>query len=476
MRHELASQSIETLAPLLRDREISPVEITEAVLHQTERYNKQINAYIQIDAEAAIVAAKNAEQEIMNGDYRGPLHGIPMALKDIFYFKNEVVTMGSKIHKDFVPSYDATVVSRLKEAGVIFTGKLNMHEYAWGATTTNPHFGPCRNPWDLEKIPGGSSGGSGAAVAADMTIASLGTDTGGSIRIPSSACGIVGLKPTHGRVSKYGCFPLAWSLDHIGPMTKTVRDAAIMLEVIAGYDDKDPTCANIPAASYTAALTEDVNNLVIGVNESYFFHDVDANVEKLVRQGIQTLTEMGAKVVPIEIPSLEYAAFAEMITITSEASAIHHQNLVDRSQDFGDDVRILLELGELVSAVDYLQAQQIRHQLNLDFAKAFQQVDVLITPTLPFTPPLIGQTSMLLNGKEINFLDHVIRFTGPENLTGLPAISVPCGCSDGMPVGLQIIGAPFKEDVILHAAYALEQADLMNGQKPDLNKVKNASS
>ncbi|GEN35411.1 hypothetical protein ADA01nite_28710 [Aneurinibacillus danicus] len=196
MRHELASQSIETLAPLLRDREISPVEITEAVLHQTERYNKQINAYIQIDAEAAIVAAKNAEQEIMNGDYRGPLHGIPMALKDIFYFKNEVVTMGSKIHKDFVPSHDATVVSRLKEAGVIFTGKLNMHEYAWGATTTNPHFGPCRNPWDLEKIPGGSSGGSGAAVAADMTIASLGTDTGGSIRIPSSACGIVGLKPT----------------------------------------------------------------------------------------------------------------------------------------------------------------------------------------------------------------------------------------------------------------------------------------
>ncbi|GEN34214.1 amidase [Aneurinibacillus danicus] len=475
MKRELAAKSIEELAPLLRDREVSPVEITEAVIHQTETYNKQINAYIKIDADAAMVAAKNAEKEIMDGKYRGPLHGIPMALKDIFYFKNEVATMGSKIHKDFVPSYDATVVEKLKEAGVVFTGKLNMHEYAWGATTNNPHFGPCRNPWNLEKIPGGSSGGSGAAVAADMTIASLGTDTGGSIRIPASACGIIGLKPTHGRVSKYGCFPLAWSLDHIGPMTKTVRDAAIMLEIIAGYDDKDPTCINIPTTSYTSALNGDVSKLVIGINESYFFRDVDLDVEKNVRQGIRLLEEMGARVVTVDIPALEYAELAEMITITSEASAIHHQNLIERSQDFGDDVRVLLEFGELFSAVDYLQAQQIRHQLDLDFRKAFQSVDVLITPTLPFTPPSIGQDTLTLNGKEVNFLDHVIRFTGPENITGLPAISIPCGFSNGMPVGLQIIGPAFKEDVILNVAYAIEQTNLMKSKKPDLSKTENTS-
>ncbi|OUM86843.1 MAG: glutamyl-tRNA amidotransferase [Bacillus thermozeamaize] len=469
MKSELAAKSIEELAPLLRDRKVSPVEVTEAVIHQTEAHNKKINAYIQMDADAAMEAAKNAEKEIMNGNYRGPLHGVPMALKDNLYFKNEVVTMGSKIHRHFIPSYDATVVSKLKEAGVIFTGRLNMHEYAWGATTNNPHFGPCRNPWNLEKIPGGSSGGSGAAVAADMTIASLGTDTGGSIRIPASACGIVGLKPTHGRVSKYGCFPLAWSLDHIGPMTKTVKDAAILLEVIAGYDDKDPTCINVPVSAYRSAITGDVNELVIGINESYFFRDVDSGVEKNVRNGIRLLEEMGARVTSVDIPSIEFAPFAEMITIISEASAIHHQNLIERRQDFGDDVRILLELGELVTAVDYLQAQQIRYQLNHDFRKVFQSVDVLITPTLPFTPPLIGQDTVLLNGKEVNFLDHVIRFTGPENITGLPAISVPCGFSEEMPVGLQIIGPPFKEEIILNVAYAIEQTNPLKGKKPNLS-------
>lgn len=469
MKNELATKSIEELAPLLRDRKVSPVEVTEAVIQQTEAHNKKINAYIQMDPDAAMEAAKSAEKEIMSGNYRGPLHGVPMALKDNLYFKNEVVTMGSKIHKNFIPSYDATVVSKLKEAGAIFTGRLNMHEYAWGATTNNPHFGPCRNPWNLEKIPGGSSGGSGAAVAADMTIASLGTDTGGSIRIPASACGIVGLKPTHGRVSKYGCFPLAWSLDHIGPMTKTVKDAAILLEVIAGYDDKDPTCIDVPTSAYSSAITGDVSELVIGINESYFFRDVDAGVEKNVRNGIRLLEEMGARVIPVDIPSIEYAPFAEMITIISEASAIHHQNLIERPQDFGDDVRILLELGELVTAVDYLQAQQIRYQLNHDFRQVFQSVDVLITPTLPFTPPLIGQDTVLLNGKEVNFLDHVIRFTGPENITGLPAISVPCGFSDEMPVGLQIIGPPFKEDIILNVAYAIEQTNPLKGKKPNLS-------
>lgn len=468
MSNELAAMSIDELAPLLRERKISPVEVTEAVLERAEALSGKINAYIRIDAETARKAAKDAEREIANGTYRGPLHGIPMALKDNLYLKDQVVTVGSKIHRDFIPAYDATVVSKLKEAGAIITGTLNMHEYAWGATTTNPHHGACRNPWDPEKIPGGSSGGSGAAVAADMTIASLGTDTAGSIRIPASACGIVGLKPTYGRVSKYGCFPLAWSLDHIGPMTKTVKDAAMLLEVIAGYDVKDLTCIDVPTASYTSACTTDVSQLVIGVNESYFFHEVDQGVENCVRQAIRKLEEMGAKVVPVEIPGIELATFAEIVTSTAEASTIHHQHLKERPQDFGADVRFLLELGELHSAVDYLQAQQIRHRLNESFRQAFQQVDVLITPTLPFTPPAIGQNTVMINGQEADFLDHVIRFTGPTNLTGLPTISVPCGFSDGLPVGLQIIGAPFREDVILNTAYAIEQTNPTKERKPDL--------
>lgn len=471
MNNKLAAKSIGELAPLLQNKEVSPVEVTEAVLERAETYNPQINAYIHITRDKALAASRQAEKEIMAGQYRGPLHGIPMALKDIFYFKDEVATIGSKIHQDFIPSYDATVVSKLKEAGVIFTGTLNMHEYAWGATTNNPHFGPCRNPWDIEKIPGGSSGGSGAAVAADMTIASVGTDTGGSIRIPASACGIVGLKPTHGRVSKYGCFPLAWSLDHIGPMTKTVWDAAAMLEIIAGYDSKDPTCINTPTSPYTTLLSTDVSHIKIGINEAYFFQNVDPEVELLIRGGIRLLEQMGAEIISIELPTMQYAEFAEMITITSEASAIHHENLRQRPQDFGEDVRLLLELGEIPSAVDYLQAQQIRRRLDLEYKQAFEQVDVLLTPTLPILPSFIGQDIIRLNGKDVSFLDHIIRFTGVGNLTGLPALSLPCGQCDGLPVGLQIMGPAFREDLVLHVAYALEQANIMSVKKPDLSKL-----
>jgi len=469
MNQELSAKSIQELSPLLRDRQISPVELTNAVLTKAESNNEQVNAYIEIDREKAIQEAARAESEIMNGDYRGPLHGIPMALKDILYFKGERVTLGSKIHQDFVPDYDATVVSKLKQEGVVFTGKLNMHEYAWGATTTNPHFGACHNPWDLTKIPGGSSGGSGAAVAADMTIASLGTDTGGSIRIPASACGIIGLKPTHGRISKYGCFPLSWSLDHIGPMTKTVYDAALLLETLSGYDPQDPTSVNTPSKNFTSLLSENLNGTVIGINEEYFFKNVDKKVEDTVRGAIHVLERLGARIETVKLPALQFSEFAELVTITSEASAIHHDNLVKQPANFGDDVRFLLEFGELISSVDYLKAQQIRRQLDNDFAKAFEGIDVLITPTLPFLPNNIGESTVSINGKQLSFLDEVIRFTGPGNLTGLPALSIPCGIQDGLPVGLQIMGPAFKEESVLNVAYALEKTNPLKGRKPALS-------
>ena len=466
MGKELISLAIEELAPLIEKQEISPVELTAAVLEQAETLNEQNNAYITITRENAIEAAKKAEREIADGKYRGKLHGIPMAIKDNIYFKDEVTTMASKIHRDFVSDHDATVIEKLRDSGVVFTGKLNMHEYAWGITNNNPHFGPARNPWDLDKIPGGSSGGSGVAIAANMSIGTLGTDTAGSIRIPSSACGIVGLKPTHGLVSKYGCWPLAWSLDHIGPMTKTVTDAAAMLEVLAGFDSKDPTSASVPAVKYTEKLTGDVKDLVIGVNEDYFFKNVDSDVDKLVRAGIQALVDQGAKVEVVSIPSLQYAEYAELITSLSEASAIHHKNLQKRPHDFGDDIRYLFELGEIPSAVDYLQAQQIRRMIKLDHQKAFEKVDVLISPTLPMIVPNIGEDLVNINGKDVDLIENIIRFTGPGNLTGLPALTIPCGLVDGMPAGMQITGPAFREDLVLNVAYAFEKTNPMQGAKP----------
>lgn len=469
MSNDLASKSVGELAPLIKSKQISPVDITKLVLKNVDSYNDKINAYIHVEKEHALKSAEASESEIVKGNYRGSLHGIPMALKDIFYFKDEKATLGSKIHNDFIPNYDATVVSKLKEEGVIFTGKLNMHEYAWGATTANPHFGSCHNPWNLSKIPGGSSGGSAAALAADMTIASLGTDTGGSIRIPAASCGIVGLKPTYGRISKYGCFPLAWSLDHIGPMTKTVFDAALLLHTLSGYDRQDPTSIRTSNRDYPTMLSNNLKETVIGINEEYFFHNVDHQVEDAVKNTIYELEKNGARIEPVKIPTLSSVEFGELVTIAAEASAVHHHNLIEQPESFGDDVRFLLEFGELISAVDYLQAQQIRRQVSLDFEKVFQHIDVLITPTLPFLPPNIGDETVNINGKTYSFLDEVIRFTGPGNLTGLPSISIPCGIRGGLPVGMQIIGPAFKEENILNVAYSVEKLNLLNGEKPNLS-------
>ncbi|MBO1004236.1 Asp-tRNA(Asn)/Glu-tRNA(Gln) amidotransferase GatCAB subunit A [Pseudogracilibacillus auburnensis] len=468
MSKELVAKSVEELAPLIENKSISPVELTEAILDHADATEDKINAYMEMYRKEAIEGAKKAEEEIVNGNYRGMYHGIPMAIKDNVYFKDKVSTMSSKIHKDFVSAHDATVIAKLRNAGVVFTGKLSMHEYAWGITNNNPHYGAVKNPWNLEKIPGGSSGGSGAAVAVGSTVASLGTDTAGSIRIPSSACGIVGLKQTHGRVSKYGVYPLAWSLDHVGPMTKTVKDAAGLLQIIAGFDKNDPTTVDVPVDNYLEKITGDVKDLVIGVNEEYFFNEVDDGIEKLVRAGIQALVNQGAKVKEVKIPMLQYAEWAELVTSLSEASAIHHSDMLTRPDDFGHDIRMLFELGELPSAVDYLQAQQIRRQLKQDFQKAFEEVDVLMMPTLPILPNDIGDDWANLNGKKVDLIDNIIRFTGPGNLTGLPALSVPCGFSEGLPVGLQIMGRAFDEATILNTGYALEQTNPMKNKKPDL--------
>jgi aspartyl-tRNA(Asn)/glutamyl-tRNA(Gln) amidotransferase subunit A len=471
MSKDLTSKSIGELAPLIAGKELSPVELTQTVLKRAEAYNPEINAFIRIDADLAMESAKKAESEIMNGNYIGPLHGIPMALKDIFALKGQVSTMGSKIHKDYVADYDATVVAKLKQAGAVMTGTLNMHEYAWGGTTNNPHFGPCRNPWDTSRIPGGSSGGSGAAVAADMTIASLGTDTAGSIRIPASICGIVGLKPTHGRVSKYGCFPLSWSLDHIGPMTKTVTDAAILLQAIAGYDANDPTTIDVPIPAYTDYLTGDIKGMVIGIEEDYFFNNIDSEVAAAVRKGIETLKALGAEIKIVSIPSLKHTMFAEYVTILGESGAIHHNNMKLRPMDFGEDVRLSLGLAELPSAVDYVMGQQLRRKIVQDFDETFRSIDILVTPTLPLVAPEIGADFSIVNGKESPVTDDLIRLTSPSNLAGLPSLTVPCGFSNGLPIGMQLIGKAFDEGTLLKAGYAFEAASGLRSHKPKLTEA-----
>lgn len=465
MAKELLSKTATEVARFIESKEVSPVEVTQALLDHAHELNDTINAYISFRDDAALTEAKRAEEEISAGQYRGPLHGIPMAIKDNLYVGGEVTTMASKIHGDFVSKDDSSVVAKLKEAGAVLTGKLNMHEYAWGIDNNSPHFGSVQNPRNLEKVPGGSSGGSGAAVASNATFTALGTDTAGSIRIPSSVCGLVGLKPTHGRVAKYGCYPLAWSLDHIGPMSKSVADAAATLQAIAGFDRRDPTAIDVPVDDYMAALGGDPKGLVIGVEEDYFFRDVHSPIEKLVRKQIEGLVARGAVVKKVTIPSLAYSEWTELATSLSEASAIHHTDLVERPDDFGADIRFLFELGEMFSSVDYLQAQQARRQIKHEFNAALEEVDVIMTPTLPVLPPDIGSSVANLNGNDVDLIDHFIRFTGPGNLTGLPALSMPVGLEEGLPVGLQIMGKAFDEATVLRVGAHIEEGNPMQGQR-----------
>jgi aspartyl-tRNA(Asn)/glutamyl-tRNA(Gln) amidotransferase subunit A len=462
---DLAARSVGQLSELIETGEISPVELTEAVLDNVSRHDETLKAYIEVYRDDAMTAARNAETEIASGHYRGPLHGIPMGIKDNIYFADRVTTMGSKIHGDFVSETNATVVDRLFDAGVVFLGKLNMHEYALGGTTDNQFHGTCRNPWDLTMSPGGSSGGSGAALASNMTIAALGTDTSGSIRIPAGLCGIVGLKPTYGRVSRFGCFPEAWTLDHIGPMTRTVADAAIVLDAISGYDARDPGSLNQPPTRTAGQLAATLDGVVIGIDEEFFFTDVDDEIDRCVRDGIEALRGQGATIKSIRIPGLSNCEWALTIIDTSETSTVHHANLRDRPEDYSDDVRLLLECGELPSAVEYLEAQQLRRHLRSEMQRAFDGVDVLVGPTLPTRTPLIGKTTATINGRDVDAIESLMRLVGPASLLGLPCLSVPCGIAKGLPVGMQVIGPALGEQKVLNTGHVLELSEPMGSMR-----------
>lgn len=455
MAADLSALSVDELSPLLRSRQVSPVEVTEAVLENVRKHDDTLRAYIDIYSDDAVKSARTAETEIASGRYRGSLHGVPMAIKDNLYFANRVTTMGSKIHRDFVSDTNATAVDKLAAAGVVFLGKLNMHEYALGGTTDNENYGTCRNPWDLRSSPGGSSGGSAVALASHMTTAALGSDTSGSIRIPAGLCGVVGLKPTYGRVSRFGCFPEAWTLDHVGPMTRTVKDAAIVLDAISGHDARDPASLAIPSTSTAASLRDGCEGVTLGVAE-FFFHDVDDEVAACVWSGIEALRKRGATVKPITVPGLKDCEYALTVIDTSETSTVHHANLRDRPQDYSDDVRLLLECGELPSAVEYLEAQQIRRHLRTELQRTFGDVDVIVGPTLPTRTPTIGSTTTTVNGRVVDAIENLMRLVGPASLLGLPSLSVPCGVVDGLPVGMQVIGPALGEQTVLDVGHALD--------------------
>jgi aspartyl-tRNA(Asn)/glutamyl-tRNA(Gln) amidotransferase subunit A len=440
-------------AEKIKAKELSPVELTASVLARIDAVEDKITAFATLTPDLATKAAARAEAEIAAGNYRGPLHGIPVGIKDLYETAGVATTSSSKVRADYIPAQDSAVVEKLFAAGSVMVGKTHTHEFAFGAVTPTT-----RNPWDLDRMPGGSSGGSGAAVAAAECFLGMGSDTGGSIRIPASVCGTVGLKPTYGRVSRRGVASLSWSLDHVGPLTRTVADAALVMNAIAGYDRSDPASVDVPVPDFTARL--DVAGLRIGVPTNYYTERVDPQVAAAVSAAIAVLVEQGARTREIEIPLPQYVLPTEWAIMLPEASAYHQEMLRDKADLYTEDVRLFLEVGELVLATDYIKALRARTLIQQRWRDMFADIDVLIAPTLT-TPALPVDDPQVTwpDGSTESATDSYVRFSAPANVTGLPALSVPCGFNDaGLPIGMQIIGKPFAEPVLLAAGQTYESA------------------
>jgi aspartyl-tRNA(Asn)/glutamyl-tRNA(Gln) amidotransferase subunit A len=448
--------TIREAAESLRARRISSVELTTAALKRIDRQNADSRVFITVTAHQAMEQARLADAELAAGKDRGPLQGIPIAVKDLFLTAGVRTTGGSRIYEDFVPDRDAAVVERLQAAGAVMLGKLNMHEMAYGITSANPHFGPVRNPWNPQHSPGGSSGGSGAAVAARIAFLAMGSDTGGSIRIPASFCGVTGLKPTYGRVSRYGALPLSWSLDHIGPLTRTVRDAALALNIIAGPDPRDPTSSRRPVVDFVPDPECSIRGLRIGFPSDFYFDNLDPDVESSVRGAIARASSLGAMLLPVRLPDMEAINAVARVILLAEAAAVVSPYR-DRRDLFGPDVLALFDQGRVIPAVDYVNAQRLRRSLRREFDRVWKEVDCFLAPTTPATAPRIGDTTVRLGGRDEDVRLAATRLVRGINALGLPALSMPCGLSGaGMPVGLQIVGPAFGEALILKVGAALE--------------------
>jgi aspartyl-tRNA(Asn)/glutamyl-tRNA(Gln) amidotransferase subunit A len=444
---------IAAVAERISSRSLSPVALTEMMLDRVARIDPKLSSYVTVLADDAIHSARQSQTEIASGKYRGALHGVPIAIKDIYDVKGIRTTACSRARENYVPAEDSTVVRKFREAGAVILGKVTTHEFAFGFDSR-----PTKNAWNLNHIPSGSSGGSGAAIAAGICFAATGSDTGGSIRAPAAANGIAGIKPTYGRVSKAGVAVLSWSLDHAGPMARTVRDLAILLGVMAGPDSLDPHTKDVAVPNYIAALTGDIRGIRLGIPSNYFFDDVEPTVEHAVRGAIADLGALGAKIVPVFIPDLDGVLDCMLAVAMSEASTYHQQTMRTGPELFSDETRLLLEAGELMLATTYINAQRMRRAVKNAFRQAMRDVDVLVTPTQPTTALKIGQRTSRIGSREESVFAVSARLCAPFNLSGLPAISVPCGFSpEVMPVGLQIIGKPFDEETVLRVADVFER-------------------
>lgn len=466
----LHTMTIAELAPHIKARKISPVELTEAALAQVERLQPRLNSFITVLYDDARRQAREQEAALMRGEYHGPLHGIPIGIKDNITTAGIRSTVGSKVLADYIPPEDAYVVQRCKAAGAIILGKENLEEFAAGSTSNNLHYGAVHNPWNLDHIPGGSSGGGGANVAACVTFTSLGTDLGGSVRGPANFCGVVGMKQTYGRVSQRGLMVTSFNGDHIGPITRSVRDCALVLQVIAGYDPLDPSTVPVPVPDFTALLGRDLRGLKMGIPGNYYFDLVDPEVEATVRQAISALEKLGVEAREVSLPMMQYAG-ALRIAAMADSLVAHEPYLATHRQDYGPTVLYRTLAGQFVLGRDYSKALKVQRLIKEDYARVLQQVDFLVTPSSPVAAWRIDTETVTLHGQTYPVrgpgAGMTARCTSPSNSTGLPAMSVPCGfTAAGLPIGLQLIGRPFDEAVVLQVAHAYEAVSPAFGRRP----------
>ena len=467
---DLVNMTISELAPKIQAKEISPVELTDAALAQLDRLQPVLNSFITILHDQARAQAKEQEAAVMRRDYLGPLHGIPIGIKDNIETGGIRTTVGSKALSDNVPHEDAQVVIRMKQAGAIILGKENMEEFAAGSTSNNLHYGAVHNPWNLDHIPGGSSGGGGANVSAGVTFASLGTDLGGSVRGPANFCGVVGLKQTYGRVSQRGLMVTSFNGDHIGPMTRSVRDSALVLQAIAGYDPLDPSTVPVPVPDYTESLEKGLQGLKVGIPTDHYFDLVDSEVEAAVRKAIDTLVELGAEVKEVSLPSMKYAGALRILGM-GDGFVAHEPHIESSREDYGPTVLYRALAGQFVLGRDYSKAMKVQRIIKEDYARVLQDVDFLATPSSPIAAWRIDADTVSLDGSEYPVrgpgAGMTARCTSPSNATGLPAMSVPCGFTQaGLPIGLQLIGRPFEEALLFRAAHGYEAVSPSRGLHP----------
>ena len=465
--NQITDLTVSQLGAHIESRAMSPIDVAHAFLGRIDTVEPKLNAFISRVDEHALEAAHDAENEIAGGHYRGVFHGIPVGLKDLFWTKGIRTTSGSQIDRDFVPREDAAAFSKLVKAGAYCIGKLHMTEYAFDGTSLNHHYGTAHNPWDTTRMAGGSSSGSGVAVASAQVPIALGTDTGGSVRVPASLCGITGFKPTSGLISRYGVTPLSWSMDHVGPLTKTVHDAAIAINVMVGYDNRDAGSVQGSPSDYVSGLDKGMQGVRIGVPREFIWDMLDPEVEQAFRTSISQMESLGGIIEDLSVPALELVNASGSVVQTAEAATIHRSHVLKQGHLLDPVIRRRIESGMFISAEAYIHAQQVRNKLRNELLKVMDRVDVIATPTTSIVAPYIDQERVIIGGQSVPVREALLRITRVFSTVGFPAISVPCGFTEaGLPIGLQIVGKPLGEVLLLQVAHAYQKSTQWHLRRP----------